>query len=80
MLQEEIIKILRNENFEEEDDDEVIVKKLEDNITYAYVSTKKRGSFKSVLIDENLNYLTFGSATNLSRALEEFKSGRRSNI
>ena len=77
---EEIIKILRNENFSDEDGDEIIVKEIEKGITYAYVSTEKRGSFSSMLIDENLDYLTFGSATNFSHALEEFRSGRRSNI
>lgn len=72
-------EILRNKDFSELDGDEVVVEQKEDGIFYAFVKSKKRGSFGHIIIGANdLSFLWGSSGMDPSVLLERYKSGVRS--
>lgn len=78
-IQKKVEKILKNENYSESDGDEIIIKQKEDGLFYAFVESKKRGSFGQMVIDAgDLSFLWGNSSMNPSTLLERFKSGARS--
>ena len=78
-IQEKVNEILKNDNFSEEDGDKVVINQKDEGVYYAYVESKKRGSFGHMVIDENnLSFLYGGSAINPEVLLERFRSGLRS--
>jgi len=74
----EIASKLKTLDFKENDGDKVIVSKIDNDNFYAYVDSKKRG-FGSMIIGKDLSYLFFSSGTTMSKALEDFNKGVRSN-